>query len=178
MPEFPPYFKLASCETVQWWSLGEALEISASIGFPIRQKSVSSRPRNCPHCGQKYPPWRAESARAFSCFSFVPRNRRVCVENSPPRGPCPALDRRIAQKGSQALTRGVPRCPPASCGYASVPLFPPAVEAIVRLFCGRPPQIAEADFRNDREILGAARAEEQRHLCRDLRSLLFRHALP
>ena len=39
----------------------------------------------------------------------------------------------------------------------------------LRLFCGRPPQIAEADFRNDREILGAARAEEQRHLCRGLR---------
>ena len=46
------------------------MEISASIGFLLRQKSVSSRPRNCPHCGQKYPPWRTESARAFSCYNF------------------------------------------------------------------------------------------------------------
>ena len=48
------------------------MEISASITLFPRQKSVSFRLRNCPHCGQKYLPWRTESARAFSCCIFDP----------------------------------------------------------------------------------------------------------
>ena len=58
------------------------------------------------------------------CFSFVPR-KSPCLGRAS-RGRYPALDRRITHEGSQALTQGVPCCPPTSCGHAFARLFLPA----------------------------------------------------